>query len=268
MIIDLRRKQGRLDAYGRDEQSRGNHGQGCVVADVWSQSRDSLSLLWFDLCTHCWAHRSLYARIISELMLDGRVTPTRGFATYDDFCRAQDLILVCPESPEPYSYVPLCHLAVLRALDWDNHSTNPRVAPDASYPHELSGLLHDVMGVYLDTNKVLLLRGPDRNVDPPVRALQQAMPRLDQQQRDELRSTFSACHEPFAGAPPFRCSHHSITSAGLVVGGRAVFLGEITLANHGLLLLSDIENWTPTTLATLRTALRTRESRIVRAEGI
>ena len=207
------------------------------------------------------------AFFIGELALDGRVTPTRGLAAYDDYCRSHAMTLVCPESPEPYSYLSLCHLNELRSLDWGNLSTNPRVAPDDSYPHEFTGFLRDVMGAYLDTNKVLLLRGQDRNVGPAVRTLRQALPRLDQRQCDELRSIYSVCHEPFTGEPPFRCPHHSITPAGLVGGGRPVFPGEITLASHGLLLLSDIENWTPTTLATLRTSLRTRESRIARAEG-
>jgi magnesium chelatase family protein len=65
---------------------------------------------------------------------------------------------------------------------------------------------------------------------------------------------------------PFRAPHHSTTATGLVGGGRPVRPGEITLAHGGVLLLDEINEFTPRVLDRLREPLSDGVVRLVRAD--
>lgn len=204
--------------------------------------------------------------LVGELSLDGRVLPVRGLACYSDYCTDHGLTLLCPKSSDHISHVPLDTLGGLPAVDWSRRTTS-RLTPVHPQLQCLSEALRAVIRACLGTNRVLLLRSADGPVSSSVIALQRSIPTLTQGQCDEARRIHSACSAPFEGEPPFRCPHHAISQAGMVGGGRPVLPGEVTLASHGLLLLSDIERFDRGVLASLRVALRDREVRVVRVEG-
>lgn len=165
------------------------------------------------------------------------------------------------------SHVPVDTLAELRSTDWEPvHS--PGMSPAPRMPVEPPEPLRAAWEAAMDRHALLLVRGADGPVSRAVRALHAALPQLTQEQCDELVRIHSACRDTFEGDPPFRAPHHSITMAGMVGGGRPVMPGEVTLATHGLLLVSDVELFSDGVLSTLRVALQDREARIVRAEGV
>lgn len=207
------------------------------------------------------------AVLVGELALDGRVMSTRGLACYGHWCAGHGMALVCPTSHGNTSYVPVDTLGNLRTLDWEPvHS--PGVSPAPRTPVEPPEPLRAAWEAAMDRHALLLVRGADGPVSRAVRSLHASLPQLTQDQCTELSCIHSACRDTFEGDPPFRAPHHSITMAGMVGGGRPVMPGEVTLATHGLLLVSDIECFSDGVLSTLRVALQDREARIVRAEGV
>src|SRR6185312_7612650 len=64
---------------------------------------------------------------------------------------------------------------------------------------------------------------------------------------------------------PFRAPHHSITPAGLVGGARRERVGEVVLANHGVLFLDELSEFARPALEALRQPLEDGRVAIVRA---
>jgi magnesium chelatase family protein len=64
---------------------------------------------------------------------------------------------------------------------------------------------------------------------------------------------------------PFRAPHHSATLAGLLGGARSGWVGEVVLANHGVLFLDELTEFARPTLEALRQPLEDGRVAIVRA---
>lgn len=66
---------------------------------------------------------------------------------------------------------------------------------------------------------------------------------------------------------PFRQPHHSATAAGILGGGRDMKPGELVLANHGVLFLDELPEFSRGVLESLRQPLEDRELTVTRQKG-
>jgi magnesium chelatase family protein len=68
-------------------------------------------------------------------------------------------------------------------------------------------------------------------------------------------------------ARPFRSPHHTSTVAGIIGGGQKLSPGELVLANHGVLFLDELPEFSRETLEALRQPLEDRKLTLIRARG-
>lgn len=66
---------------------------------------------------------------------------------------------------------------------------------------------------------------------------------------------------------PFRSPHHNATVAGIVGGGHKLTPGELVLANHGVLFLDELPEFSRVVLESLRQPLEDRTFTLIRARG-
>lgn len=66
---------------------------------------------------------------------------------------------------------------------------------------------------------------------------------------------------------PFRQPHHSATAVGILGGGRDMKPGELVLANHGVLFLDELPEFSRGVLESLRQPLEDRELTVTRQKG-
>jgi len=66
---------------------------------------------------------------------------------------------------------------------------------------------------------------------------------------------------------PFRSPHHTSTAAGVIGGGQKLTPGELVLANHGVLFLDELPEFSREVLEALRQPLEDRKFTLIRARG-
>lgn len=104
-----------------------------------------------------------------------------------------------------------------------------------------------------------------------ARCLPSILPPLSDEEAASTLLVHSVVGEPIdriaEGTRPFRAPHHSISTGGLVGGGRPVLPGEVSLAHQGVLFLDELPEFSHATLQALRQPLEDHVVRIVRVDG-
>lgn len=225
---------------------------------------------------------------VGELALDGQVCDMRGVVAYALLAKSQGLKLIC--SMDSLSRLSIgCDRGGLESLGrmhlgvGELSAAPPRPLGRAPLPETAERLLdyQDVCDQEI-AKRAMVIAATGRHgimmVGPPgagktmlARRLPTILPPLDEEARTESLLIHSVAGQSpegvMRGEPPFRAPHHSISSAGLVGGGRPVVPGEISLAHRGVLFLDELPEFATNVLQTLRQPLEDHLIRLVRVEG-
>ena len=226
-----------------------------------------------------------------ELGLDGAVRPVRGALAMANACaRAGSRGLVVPAAcareaalPGAIDVVAVDSLRVLAAFLTGSERPPPvevdaaallSSAPDDALDFaQLKG--HHALKRGLEVaaaggHNLLMIGPPGSGKSMAARRLPSIMPPLGVAEALEVTRIHSAAgllgSDPIVALRPFRAPHHTTSSAGLVGGGPVPRPGEATLAQHGVLFLDELAEFSRPALEALRQPLEEGSIRVTRSQ--
>lgn len=226
-----------------------------------------------------------HAFCVGDLALSA-VMPARSMFVYGEYARRCEMGLVCALGCDELRWLKGLEIACvgdlgdLRHPEFMHADLLPR--DPAGVPEPKSADLADyafspyavrALAICATGGHDLMLQGPrGSRVNELAERIGTILPPLREDEALEAARIHSAARlevdGPFCAERPVRIPHHSATLASLVGGGYGLIRpGEVSLAHNGVLVLEDMQEWSPNALQSMRQPMRDKAVTICRTGG-